>query len=40
MVVKNILKYLRRTEDVFLICGHGDLIISSNLNQAMCSMMA
>ena len=28
MVVKNILKYLRRTKDVFLIYGDGDLIVS------------
>ena len=27
MVVKNILKYLRRTKDVFLISGDGDLIV-------------
>ena len=27
MVVKNILKYLRRTKDVFLIYGDGDLIV-------------
>ena len=25
---KNILKYLRRTKDVFLICGDGDLIVN------------
>ena len=28
MVVKNILKYLRRTKDVFLIYGDGDLIVN------------
>ena len=28
MVVKNILKYLRKTKDVFLIYGDGDLIVS------------
>ena len=28
MAVKNILKYLRRTKDVFLIYGDGDLIVS------------
>ena len=28
VAVKNILKYLRRTKDVFLICGHGDPISS------------
>ena len=28
MVVKNILKYLRRTKDVFLIYGDDDLIVS------------
>ena len=28
MVVKNILKYLRRTKDVLFIYGDGDLIIS------------
>ena len=27
VVVKNILKYLRRTKDVFLIYGDGDLIV-------------
>ena len=27
MAVKNILKYLRRTKDVFLIYGDGDLIV-------------
>ena len=28
MAVKNILKYLRRTKDVFLIYGDGDLIVN------------
>ena len=28
VVVKNILKYLKRTKDVFLIYGQGDLIVS------------
>ena len=28
MTVKNILKYLRRTKDVFLIYGDGDLIVN------------
>ena len=28
VVVKNILKYLRRTKDLFLICGDSDLIVS------------
>ena len=28
VVVKNILKYLRRTKDVFLIYGDGDLIVN------------
>ena len=28
MVVKNILKYLRITKDVFLVYGDGDLIVS------------
>ena len=28
MAIKNILKYLRRTKDVFLIYGDGDLIVS------------
>ena len=28
MAVKNILKYLRRTKDVFLIYGDGDLVVS------------
>ena len=28
MVVKNILKYLRRTKDVFLIYGDVDLIVN------------
>ena len=27
MAVKNILKYLRRTKDVFLVYGDGDLIM-------------
>ena len=27
MGVKNILKHLRRTKDLFLIYGHGDLIV-------------
>ena len=28
MAIKNILKYMRRTKDVFLIYGNGDLIVS------------
>ena len=28
MAVKNILKYLRRNKDVFLIYGDGDLIVN------------
>ena len=28
MAIKNILKYLKRTKDVFLIYGDGDLIVS------------
>ena len=28
MAVNNILKYLRRTKDVFLIYGDGDLVVS------------
>ena len=30
--VKNILKYLRRTKDVFLVYGDGDLIVSGYTN--------
>ena len=32
VAVKNILKYLRMTKDVFLIYGHGDLIVSGYTN--------
>ena len=32
MVVKNILKYLRRTKDVLLIYGDRDLIISGYID--------
>ena len=32
MVVKNILKFLRRTKDVFLIYGGSDLIVSGYID--------
>ena len=32
VAVKNILKYLRRTKDVFLIYGDGDLIVNGHSN--------
>ena len=28
MAIKNIIKYLKRTKDAFLIYGYGDLIVS------------
>ena len=32
MVVKNIIKYLSRTKDVFLIYGDGNLVVSGYTN--------
>ena len=32
MAIKNILKYLRRTKDVFLLYGDGDLVVSEYID--------